>query len=642
MGIGAAKIIGNVLLAGVGLAGLWLAKSYSFLLFHALAELFSMVIAGGIFVVAWNSRRYHTNSYLTFLSISFPFVAMLAMLHMLAYKGMAIFPGYDTNLPTRLWIAMHYMQSASLAIAPLLLGRKLRIGPVLGAYAVVWILLVASIFSGRYFPDCFIEGTGLTAFKKNSEYVASGILLVAMGLLWWKREHFDRRVLGLLVGSVAAAVMAAVSFTFYRDPYGSWNWAGHCLNIVSFYLIYKAIIETGLTRPYDLLFRDVQQAKAAAESANNAKDRFLAILSHELRNPLNPILMAVSALEREASLREQTRQDLAMVRRNAELEARLIDDLLDMTRVAKGKLELVLGEVSVHELARQAVEVCREGADEKGLEISLELGAKRHYVRGDPARLQQVLWNLLRNAVKFTPAGGKIWLRTRNERTEGNGADESTLTIEVSDTGIGISPEVLPRIFNAFEQGGAQINRQYGGLGLGLAISKALVEMHGGSIAASSSGRGATFTIRLPALTASPAKQAAPSTPLPDKTSNQPAVAVLLVEDHEDTRRLMSRLLGSMNCTVQAAGSVEAAMQAARQQAFDLVVSDLGLPDGSGLELMRQLQAQYGLRGICLSGYGAERDVAASKEAGFLEHLTKPVDFGKLQGAIERIAAERA
>jgi nitrogen-specific signal transduction histidine kinase/ActR/RegA family two-component response regulator len=376
--------------------------------------------------------------------------------------------------------------------------------------------------------------------------------------------------------------------------------------------------------------RDEQLARA--EAANRAKDQFLAVLSHELRTPLTPALVAAELLERRTDLPPDVGEAAAMIRRNVELEVKLIDDLLDLTRVTRGKLQLDRAPVDLHETVKHAAEACGGEARAKGLTLALDLQAAPAAVMGDATRLQQVLWNLVKNAVKFTPAGGRVTVRTRRPA----GADR--VQVEVADTGVGIDPAVLPRIFDAFEQGGAAVTRQFGGLGLGLAISKALVELHGGTLTAASDGpgRGATFVLALPAAAAGPA---APVRPAARNGDGLAGVRVLLVEDNADTARVMGRVLQGWGCAVTAAGSVAAAAAAAGEGAFDLVLSDLGLPDGSGHDLMRQLAARHGLRGIALSGYGMEADVRESLAAGFAEHLTKPVDLERLEAALRRLVA---
>jgi len=235
------------------LLGFYLLSLYHYLLFHSIAEIFSIIIACGIFMVAWNSRRFLGNNYLLFLGIAYLFIAGLDLVHTLGYKGMAIFKGYDTNLATQLWIAARYMESLSLLIAPLFFGRAIRIRLIFAIYIGVFFLSVGSVF-GNIFPTCFVEGTGLTLFKKGSEYIISLILIGAIILLFQKRKEFDEGVFQILIASIAVTIASELAFTFYIHAYGFSNLIGHILKIISFYLIYKAIIETGLVRPYGLLF----------------------------------------------------------------------------------------------------------------------------------------------------------------------------------------------------------------------------------------------------------------------------------------------------------------------------------------------------------------------------------------------------
>ncbi len=404
---------------------------------------------------------------------------------------------------------------------------------------------------------------------------------------------------------------------------------------------------------------DLKKAKEAAESANSAKDHFLAVLSHELRTPLTPVLATVAMLQDDEGTPPEVRENLEVIRRNIDFEARLIDDLLDVTRVARGKLELHRQIMDVCFLVEHAVHNCRRGeASEKGLHLTFENIATETHVEADSSRLTQVFWNLLQNAAKFTPQGGNITIRIANEfadpPTNVSGHGDSApprpfLVISISDTGIGIEPDVLPRIFDAFEQGERARTRRFGGLGLGLAICRAIVSLHGGVLSAASGGRdqGATFSVRLqtaPALAALPPPTTDPRTiPVPNAPRS---LRILLVEDHPDTAAQLQRLLTRSGHQVTCAGSVatgeiEAAAGAHNpQRQYDLVISDLGLPDGSGHDLMRALSQRYHLPGIALSGYGMETDVQESRQAGFSRHLTKPVDWNDLKVAIREVTAE--
>jgi len=368
----------------------------------------------------------------------------------------------------------------------------------------------------------------------------------------------------------------------------------------------------------------------SAQSASAAKDHFLAILSHELRTPLNPVFGILSALEGRNDLPPDVSEDLHVMRRNLELEARLIDDLLDLTRIVKGNIPLQQKPTDLHQLIHSVCRTCLAEIQRKGLKIEFQLEAKDHHVLGDATRLQQVLWNLLNNAIKFTPESGRIIFKTSK-------SEHGRLKIQVTDTGRGIDPEAMAKIFHPFEQGESNISAQFGGLGLGLAISKAIVDAHGGEIQASSRGlgQGATFEVTLP-LTDTPEHQTAVVSKTPAESASL-GLRILLVDDHEDTREIMSRLLSLRGHRVEKADCCAAALALAASQEFDLLVSDLGLPDGSGHDLMAEIKAKYQLKGIALSGYGMEADIKRSEEAGFAVHLTKPVDLSALEAAMQKI-----
>lgn len=373
---------------------------------------------------------------------------------------------------------------------------------------------------------------------------------------------------------------------------------------------------------------------AEAEAAARAKDRFIAILSHELRTPLSPVLMSLGALEQE-ELPPRVMSQIKMMRRNVELEVRLIDDLLDLSRVANGKLRLELRRVSVHEVLRHAMDVCLADAQAKDLTVELEAGAAHDLVEADGGRLEQVFWNLLRNAIKFTPEGKRVAVRTRT-------VEGKSIRVEVVDEGIGIAAEALPRVFDAFEQ--TDQGRRYGGLGLGLAICKAVVDLHGGRIFAESAGhgRGSTFAVELETLPVGREQGQAEDGVNNGKGSGKMGKKpprVLLVEDHVDTGRTLSRLLEASGYEIRWAKSAGAALEAAGEETFNLVVSDVGLPDATGYDLMRQLRERYGLVGIAMTGYGMDEDIRRGREAGFVEHIVKPVSVERLEEAIRRFAA---
>src|SRR5436190_10876006 len=309
--------------------------------------------------------------------------------------------------------------------------------------------------------------------------------------------------------------------------------------------------------------RAILEAKNAAEDANRAKDQFIAILSHELRTPLTPVLAIVSAMQDDPALPESYRGEIEMVRRNVELEAHLIDDLLDLTGIARGKLELRRETVDAHQLIDNAVRICGGELRARRLKLKLELFATHHHASADARRLQQVFWNLLQNAIKFTPPDGTVTIASHDVAPGDAGGQR--VRIEVSDTGVGIEAAMLPRLFQPFEQGERTVTRRFGGLGLGLAISKALVEAHGGRIEATSpgAGLGSTFSIELDTVEA-PLPQGTGATRPGAAGADQKRLRILLVEDHPDTLRTMARLLQSCGYHVSTAATVAEAVESIR------------------------------------------------------------------------------
>jgi len=377
--------------------------------------------------------------------------------------------------------------------------------------------------------------------------------------------------------------------------------------------------------------QELQQQKSVVETANRTKDHFLAMLSHELRTPLTPVISTLESLETEPAQTEGTRSALAMIRRNIELETQLIDDLLDFTRIARDKMQLRFVPVDTHLAISNVVEICRAEVESKNLRVDLNLRANKHHVAADAAKFQQIIWNLLKNAVKFTRDSGEIAISSSNPSPE-------VLMITVRDTGIGMEPDVMQRIFDPFEQGNRSFERRLGGLGLGLAISKSLAQAHGGTLTAQSDGRdrGSTFIFSMPPL--STAEIA--SVPGPTSSEALPqGLKILLVDDHEDTCAALEKLLVRRGHLVATTHNVRSAMEAAVRNKFDLLISDIALPDGSGMDLMMQLRAISKIPGIAISGFGNNGDIERSLQAGFSEHLIKPVKLENLEAAIERAVA---
>jgi PAS domain S-box-containing protein len=399
----------------------------------------------------------------------------------------------------------------------------------------------------------------------------------------------------------------------------------------------------GAIRGAVLVFRDFSEhkeaqrilhdAKETAENANKAKDQFLAMLSHELRTPLTPVLATLNLWEASDDLPHSMQEDVQMLRRSVELEARIIDDLLDLTRIAKGMLSFSPEDTDVHEVLQFLVGICHSEFHQKRLTLSMQLNAPDHHVHTDAGRLQQVLWNIIKNAAKFTEAGGAITISTSNDALE-------NLNITISDTGIGMTAETIGRIFRPFAQGDERLSRRYGGLGLGMAISRALVELLGGTIMAESAGlgKGSMFTVKFPALQDLPQDRDGKE-PRKAEGPGQSRMKILLVEDHGDTAHALVRLLTSRGYQVQTASTVAAGIEAIERGKFDLLVCDIGLPDGTGFQLLERVRGSCKTPALALSGFGMEEDVSKCKEAGFEAHLTKPVNFQKLEAAIWQLTS---
>lgn len=391
--------------------------------------------------------------------------------------------------------------------------------------------------------------------------------------------------------------------------------------------------------------RELLVRQQAAEEANAAKDRFLAMLSHELRTPLTPALLILQRLQARSDLSAEVADQLARACRNIELEVRLIDDLLDLHRIQTEQLELESWEVNLHQVLESVADICSDEIAGESVSLVLKLDAATPMVSGDSTRIHQIFWNLVRNAARYTPAGGRITVQSRDS------PDGPVVT--VSDTGQGMSERTLAHLFDPFHRGGRSGTASPGrggppGLGLGLAISRRLVRLHGGRISASSPGvgGGATFEVVLPGLakeaaatrnrhSEAEAEQSAERTPA--RTSN--SLRILLVEDHSDTADAMADLLRQLGHEVAVADSVAAAVD--RDPAdLDVLVSDFALPDGTGGDVLHALRRERRLPAIVISGFGDAAHIRLAREAGFEQHLIKPVGVKDLLAAIARLDTE--
>lgn len=403
-------------------------------------------------------------------------------------------------------------------------------------------------------------------------------------------------------------------------------------------------IEAGQAAREKLLDAE-RSARADAERASQLKDEFVATLSHELRTPLTPILGWVEVFKRRPSPDPQWSQGLEVIERNARMQTQIIEDLLDMSRIVSGKVRLDIVPVNLVEVIEAGVSTVKSAAQAREIELVTSLDTSARTIRGDPGRLQQVVWNLLTNAIKFTDRGGRVHISLLRGNTN--------MVIEVTDTGQGITPAFLPHIFERFRQADSSTTRHHGGLGLGLAIVKQLVELHGGSIGAYSSGkgRGATFTVLLPMVAARNADdmrasepgtrpaRPAPSQDMPSLTGLQ----VLVADDDADARTLIATVLEDCGAQVTVSDSAGHALSVLQSTRPHLLISDIGMPEVDGYELMRRVRVLPAVLGgltpaIALTAFARAEDRRRALQAGYQLHLTKPVEPTLLAAAVSRLA----
>jgi PAS domain S-box-containing protein len=397
------------------------------------------------------------------------------------------------------------------------------------------------------------------------------------------------------------------------------------------------------------LLESERAARSQAERASHMKDEFLATLSHELRTPLNAVLGWATALRAGDFPTEELEQGLETIERNARVQAQIIEDLLDMSRIISGKVRLDVQRVDLSAVVAEAIDTVRVTASAKGIRLQTIIDPLNAPVTGDPNRLQQVFWNLLSNAIKFTPKGGRVQVLL--ERVD------SHVEVSVIDTGEGISPEFLPYIFDRFQQADASTTRRHGGLGLGLAIVKQLVELHGGSVRVKSSGtgKGATFAVSLPMTVLHPLQEPGEQGHPQSKPRNLPSapaislkkISVLVIDDELDARNLLKLLLESAGAVVYLAPSAEQGMEHLLTETVDVLICDIGMPDVDGYSLMRRIRAladgqKSEVAAVALTAYARLEDRTEALRAGFQNHLPKPVEAAELLAVVHSLANPRS
>jgi len=483
----------NAIISTLFVVGLTLTSQYNYLLFHSLAELFSIVIAFAIFMFAWNTRHYIENAYFLFLGIAYLFVGALDTLHTLSYGGMQIFSS-SNDYATQLWIAARYLESISLLAAFFFLpqGRRLNFSTTFIIYGAATTLLVLSVFYWKTFPECFIEGEGLTQFKVISEYIICAILIGTIIILQRNRDKFSAAVFHCVKLALIATIISELAFTSYSNNYGFSNLVGHIFKIISFKFIYEAIIATGLSAPHELLYRQLKQNERELTKSNAVKGRLFNIISHDLKTPFTALIGLSEFLlqDFENTNDKEKKEFIGHMHMAAKSTHMLLDNLLQWSIMQTDGIRLNPERLSLHELMDENLALKQEDARQKGITLESSV-AENMTIIADRNMLNTVIRNLLSNAIKFTHQGGTVSISAAPKG--------AFMEISIADTGTGMSDEEMARLF----ENGLNLSKpgtnQERGTGLGLTLCKEFIEKHGGTIRAESTpGQGSRFIVTLP------------------------------------------------------------------------------------------------------------------------------------------------
>jgi len=506
----------------LALTEFYIISRYNYNLFHSLADGVSIVMAGCVFTIIWDSRHRVDNNYFLYTGIAFLFFAFLDLMHLLGNKNMGVFPEYG-NLGPAFYIASRYILSVSLMIAPLFISRKLNTALAFAAYLLVTSLILLSIFYWQIFPACIVEGVGLTAFKVVSDYIICLILLGAIGLLLINRRSFDSRVLWIIVASITLFIATGLTFTLYIDPFGITNAVGHLFQITSFYLIYLAIIETSLTKPQEILFRQLKQNEEKLtknlqqldhknlelkqeiaerkrvevelkertrqlENVNKELESFSYSVSHDLRAPLRAIDgYTRMILKRQLDkFDKETLRQFNVIRDNARSMNQLIDDLLAFSRL--GRQDMVRSLIDMESLNREIWEKLQEANPDRRMNLKLD---QLPPVMGYQALIKQMRKNILENSFKFTKIRDVALIEI------GGFIKENEIVYYIRDNGIGFDMSYYDKLFGVFQR--LHSPDEYEGTGIGLSIVQRIIQRHGGRVWAESKiDEGACFYFMLP------------------------------------------------------------------------------------------------------------------------------------------------
>lgn len=455
---------------------LWLSSRYNYLLFHSISEFFSIVISSTIFIIAWNSKDKSDNPHLIHLGIAYLFIGIIDLFHTLSFSGMNIFPE-NVDFATRLWIAARYFESIALLLFIFAYRTKKAINYYLFFIILFFIttIILLSIFIWKIFPVCFIEGMYLTPFKIISEYIISAILSVSLVFLFLKKKEFDEQVFKFLVLSIIFTILSEIAFTFYIRAYDISNLVSHYLKILSFYFIYKSIVETGIKVPYNIVFKQLKENEAHLKELNATKDKFFSIIAHDLRNPITSLLGFLKLLVDDFSelSKEKILKYLKTMEKSTKSEYRLLENLLLWARSQTNSIKYNPKKFEISRVINSCIELYASTAEAKNIILSFEAG-KKEMVFADKDMIEFVIRNLISNALKFTEDGGNVNITSSINRKK--------LIIAVIDTGVGIKNSNLYKLFRIGYNISTRGTKRESGSGLGLILCKEFVEMNKGKI----------------------------------------------------------------------------------------------------------------------------------------------------------------
>ena len=492
--------IKNGIVIGIGLIVLfvlYLMSYYNYLLFHSIAELFSITIAFSIFIIGWNSRKYMNNSYFLFLGIVYLFVGLIDLIHTLGYTGMGIFLGYETNLPAQLWIAARYLEAISLLVAIILINKKFGYKYLFLLYSIIFTFIIMAIFFWKIFPTCFIEGEGLTLFKIYSEYLIDVILFINIILIIRSRIKFEKLIYYYIIISNISTICAEMAFTLYVSAYGFSNLIGHLFKIISFYYIYKAIIKTGLIKPYNIIFRDLKLREAEllkyhTQLENLVEQRTLKLkksevkyrkayhraefykdlFAHDINNILHSLLSGIQVCDITLDNPSEIKNNINIMKTQVIRGSNLVSNIFNLSKLEES--EMPLRKRDIYKVLKKSIASVKKIDRERSINIQFDFDDKELFILGSDL-LEDVFDNILNNAIKHNK-NPTVEIKIMISKQERKSVDY--LKMEFLDNGKGVSDTRKDMIFNR----GNKESKSTHGMGLGLALTKKIIESYDGEI----------------------------------------------------------------------------------------------------------------------------------------------------------------